>query len=90
MPPTSKPRPTVPLLIALAALVTSCASGSPLSKPVAGPEIPPLPASARQPGKPSICLPTCSDAARRELESWLPTPIPPAPPAKPASAPISG
>lgn len=87
MPPTFKLRPTAPLLIALAALATSCAVVSPLSRPVAGPEIPPLPASARQPGKPSICSPTCSDALTRERESWLPTPTPPAPQEKPASAP---
>lgn len=89
MPRSCKPRPTALLPIALAALATACSSASPLSRPVAGPQIPPLPASARQPAAASICSPTCSDALTRERESWQQLLTPPAPPARPASGPTN-
>lgn len=82
----SRPKRTALLLTALAALVMGCSSVSPLSRPPPEPEIPPLPEAARQPSRPPICSPTCSDGLTRERESWQPSLTKPAPPEKPASA----
>lgn len=90
MPQHFKQNATAPLLLALASLATSCAHVSPFSRPSSGPEIPPLPAAARQPAKPPACSPTCSDALTRERESWLRLLTPTEPPAKPAKQPTPG
>ena len=78
----------VPLLMLLLA---GCASVSqPLSPPpVSPPAIPALPLAARQPKTPPECLPTCSDGARQEFESWLASPTSAAAPANSASAPTT-
>lgn len=80
---------TVLLLALLPQLLAGCAHGSPLSRPQAGPQIPPLPVVARQPVKPPECSPTCSAGASTEFDAWLTTPTKPAPPAKPASGPTT-
>lgn len=82
-----KPAAIALLLASCAPLLISCGHGSPLSRPVPGPGIPPLPVVARQPPAPPECSPTCSANASTEFESWLSSPTNPAPPAKPASGP---
>lgn len=69
----TKSAATRQLLLVLALLVTGCASAPPLSPPVVQPpQKPPLPQEARQPPAPAQCLPTCSDAWKRLVESLLP------------------
>ena len=86
-------RPPLPLLllalIALLLLASGCAATLPTTSPptVSGPQLQPLPASARQTAPPLICLPTCSDALTSERESWRQSLTPPAPVVPPASAP---
>lgn len=87
--PRLKPWRRVLTLTLLALLNSACGHGSPLSKPVPGPQIPPLPAAARQPAKPPTCLPTCSANASAEFDLWLSTPTPPASQGKPANAPTT-
>ncbi len=79
----------------LALLVTACATGprsTPASAPAKAPQpasVPALPAQARQPVAPALCLPTCSDGWRRLAESLLPLPMPEGPPEPPASGPTT-
>lgn len=87
--PRHKPWRLELTLMLLALLSSGCGHGSPLSKPVPGPQIPPLPVAARQPAMPPTCLPTCSANASAEFDRWLSTPTPPASPVKPASAPTN-
>ncbi len=86
-----KPRLIVQLLIVLALLSAGCASNSPTIVPLSAqpPKRPALPAEARQPKPPSICLPTCSEGVERLLSSWGASLTPPTPPAPPASAPAT-
>lgn len=77
-------------LCALVLLNSGCSSVSPPSYPpsVEPPQIPALPAQARQPKTPGYCLPTCSAALEIELDSWgnlLTMPTPGAKPARPMS-----
>lgn len=54
-------------------LASACSTSWPptSSASVAPPQIPTLPANARQiQPTPSICLPSCSDALTQERESW--------------------
>ncbi len=68
----NKPNGRAPMLALLTLLLASCASELPTwSPPVEPATIPSLPAEARQPTIPSVCLPTCSEGARRERGSWL-------------------
>lgn len=84
MLPNSRPRTSsVPLLLLLA-LLSACAHDSPLRRPPAAPEVPPLPAAARQPERPPICRPTCSDGLTRLYEELLGTLTPPGAPASSA------
>ncbi|VVE87544.1 hypothetical protein PBR20603_01480 [Pandoraea bronchicola] len=56
------------MLLPMLLILPGCASNLPaISLP---PEIPPLPAPARQPVTPSECLPTCSAALMNERGSW--------------------
>ena len=90
---SARHRPPLPLLllalIALLLLASGCAASLPTTLPptVSGPQLPPLPTSARQTAQPSICLPNCSDALTSERESWRQSLTLPAPVATPASAP---
>lgn len=78
------------MLMLLVLLLSGCASDSVnLLRPVTPPTIPPLPAQAKQPAIPSMCLPTCSAALTKERESWLNTLTPPASPGRPANAPMT-
>lgn len=64
------------ILLWLALALTACATSSaPSPVPIAvnvtrQVQLPPLPASARQPAQPSECLPTCSKALTQERERW--------------------
>jgi hypothetical protein len=75
------------MLCALLACMAGCASNStPIAQQSVEPaRIPPLPPEARQPSKPSICLPTCSAGVARMQESWLSSLTLPTVPAPPAS-----
>lgn len=74
------------MLAPLALLLSSCACELPsLPLPLVPPAIPPLPAEARQPETPSMCLPTCSAGLTRERENWLHMPTAPASQGRPAS-----
>lgn len=84
MPQTFNPRATALPLLLLPVLLAGCANVSPLFKPQPSLQIPPLPSAARQPSKPEMCSPTCSDALTKERESWLRMLTPPEQPAKPA------
>lgn len=71
-------------------LLTGCASPStPSATAVVTRQVqlPPLPASARQPQTPSACLPTCLQALTQERERWLTSLTAPTPPASAASKP---
>lgn len=89
MPHTSRRSAIALLPLLLLALLGACGSASPLSRPLPGPLIPPLPANARQLPKPPMCSPTCSDVLTTERENSLATPTTPAPAARPASAPTT-
>lgn len=58
-------------------LLVGCSNGSTVYLPTPAPKIPALPKEARQPEKPSICLPTCSKNLSNETDSWLTTPTKP-------------
>lgn len=60
----SRRRACAPMLLLL--LLSGCAASSPPSRPVPPPQIPPLPAQARQQD-----WPTHSQAARAHMEQWL-------------------
>ena len=85
----STPRAAMPLLLAL--LLTACATPPAPLPPAAvpPPQIPPLPAQARQPTAPAICSPSCSAALGIWLQSLQEQLTPPAPPASPASGPMT-
>lgn len=74
--PSRKPAPgPLPRLLTLAALtllLASCAiSSPPLSpEPVQPPQIPVLPAEARQPAPTSLCSPSCSAKLMQLRETW--------------------
>lgn len=85
--PKRAPAPLTTMLLASALLLTGCAHDSPLAPPTDGPLIPPLPAQAHQPVTPLACLPTCSGALSKLLDSMQASPTPAAPPAKPANSP---
>lgn len=76
------------LLVLLTAQLLGCASGSPKlpPQPVPPPRIDPLPTQARQPQRPPICTPTCSDGLTRLYEQLLDSLTTPPLPAPPASA----
>ena len=77
-------------LLLLLTLLGACAHTPPASQPVPPPVIPPLPPSAKQPAPLELCLPTCSAAWKRAVESLLPKPtdgVSPAPSALPATRP---
>ena len=83
-------RNSLPMLIALAALLGACATPSTsLLAPsvVAPPKRPPLPPSARQPTMPPECAPSCSAALTSERESWRLLLTVPTQPGSGASAP---
>lgn len=75
-------------LCALVLLSGGCSSVSPPSfQPSAEPpQIPGLPPQARQPKTPLFCLPNCSAALEKELDSWESLLTKRMPEAKPASA----
>lgn len=74
-----RPRLMLPVL---GMLLVSCANGPKPSQPsaplpvISRPQIPPLPAEAKQPPTPELCSPTCSAGLRKRLESWLQLPTP--------------
>jgi len=78
-------KPTAPLLIALALLLSGCSNV--LRKPPAQPHVPALPQVARQPAPPPLCQPTCSEGLAKLLDSLQPSPTSAAQPGQPASAP---
>lgn len=71
-PRNARPKPLLTAML-LPLLLLGCGHASPLLKPTAGAQIPPLPVQARQPASPPECLPTCSANARSEFERWLTT-----------------
>ena len=74
------------LLPLLATLLTACAATPPALPVLVKPNpVPPLPAQARQPSPPAICLPTCSDGLTRLRGSLQSTQTAPASPGSPAS-----
>ena len=87
MLPRSDPRLTALRLPLLALLLTGCASASLTPRPTPGPEIPLLPAVARQPLPPPLCSQGCSSGLSALLDSLVSTPTPPQLPAAPASGP---
>lgn len=78
-----KPSRRVRLLLLLAMLCSSCATGS-LSRPVPAPTIPPLPAEARQQHSPEF-----SELVRADIRNWLQLLMQQLPPAKPANSPMT-
>lgn len=81
------PPSLTPLLLAM--LLSACASGlQPPSPPVVV-QPPALSTQARQPAKPSICHPSCSEFFRIMQDNLLSTQTVPALPAKPASSPTT-
>ena len=85
--PRSRP-PSWPLLM-LALLLPACESVPKRSPPVEMTAAPALPMNARQPPAPGWCLPTCSAALQRELQTWLPLPTPEGLRVKPARPPTA-
>lgn len=79
------------LLVVLSLLMSACGASLPVSPPgpVQRAQIPPLPASARQPLPPSQCLPDCSNSAASDAQSSRDMLTRLASPAKPASAPTT-
>lgn len=79
-------------LVALSLLMSACAGSLPVlpPAPVQRAQIPPLPASAKQPRPPSQCLPDCSSNAASDAQSSLDTLTRPASPGSPASVPTKG
>ena len=75
------------MLVVLGLLNAGCASNLPPIAPPSAqpPQRPRLPAEARQPKPPLICLPTCSAGVERLFESWGDSLTPPTPPAPSAS-----
>jgi hypothetical protein len=71
MMPRNRLLPRLLMLILPVLLLTSCAAKSPSYNVV--PEIPPLPAEAKQPVTPSVCLPSCSANLTTARERWLGT-----------------
>lgn len=89
MPRTSRPpiwRAALPLLLML---LSACGHDSPLRRPPAVPEVPPLPQAARQPERPPICKPTCTEGLTRLRMELLDSLTVPPSPEKPASAPTA-
>lgn len=86
----SKPMRVSWLPLLLLPLLVACASAPPnllVTPPAPALQIPPLPASARQPDPPPpICSPTCLESWSKKAEGWLRTPTPAAVPASSASA----
>lgn len=79
-----------PMLAVLSLLVSACSSNSlPPAQPMRL-DRPPLPAAARQPVKPSQCLPTCSAGAASDDENWRSLLIVPMAPASSASGSVKG
>ena len=78
-----KPRRHALLLLLLAMLCSSCASGS-LSRPVPAPTIPPLPAEARQQHSPEF-----SEFVQRDIKAWLELLMQQSSQGKPASSPMT-
>lgn len=70
MQPKPKPMPMRALLLLPALLLTGCAAQPPPTRQVQPPAVPPLPAIARQPKPSPVCLPSCSEGLRIELQSW--------------------
>lgn len=90
MTPRNKLTQRALMLLLPTLLLMGCAHESPnLSQPPEHPAIPPLPAQARQPAIPSMCLPTCSRALTAERETWQHMLTLPASPEQPASAPTT-
>ena len=85
--PITRPLRRALLPLALLLLLLGCGHDSLLLKPVPGPEIPPLPAAARQPEPPALCVPTCSAGLQTLLDSLLPSPTGPASPEMPVLGP---
>lgn len=85
-------RPLIASLLSVLALLSAgCASNSPTIDPpsVQPPRRPAMPAEARQPKPPSICLPTCSAGVDRLLSSWGASLTPPTLPAPSAIEPMT-
>lgn len=82
------------MLVVLVLLNVGCANSLPPTAPPSAqpPQRPRLPAEARQPKPPSICLPTCSAGVERLFVSWgssLTLPTAPAPSASGTPTPQS-
>ena len=69
-------------LLALALLLSGCATSLPAAPPTPSPLIPPLPAQAMQ-----TSLPTYSATAQSDIAKWLQSLTTPSSQASPASAP---
>ena len=59
------------MLAACAVFLTGCATTQQDSPASVVQRIPPLPAAARQPERPAICLPSCPQGLQKRLESLL-------------------
>lgn len=79
------PKPTACALLLLAPMLLLAACTTPVA--VTPPQRPALPAQARQPQPPSICIPSCAEGLTRLRESWQRMLTQPEPPGSPASAP---